>query len=307
MSPSIWLNDKKKANLLTCCRQTGVGPSGLSRRLNSLCFVCWWSEAYYQNIPEKGKRQQRFENTLTSEDPQRRSDGGLTSQRNMNMPMWSCSSLVTLRARLSVLPSGSNSSSRLSAPFLSWVHTSISSWQYANVQFSPYWHSCRSCTSAGRWGLDTLASLWFWSKHFNAFFSMCVYLYKEQTLQGSCCELAEVLSSSTSGLLCFSDGTAGHPSCSGARPPADIYNPSPVDLGTERRNQMLHYTLKLVSAGILHESHYNKAMQDKTKGPGLTYSTVAGVTSLSKFVWGRQRIPGQQRQVGSRWTILKEK
>lgn len=65
------------------------------------------------------------------------------------MPIWSCSSLVTLRARRSVLPSGSNSSSRLSAPFLSWVHTSISSWQYANVQFSPYWHSCRSCTSAG--------------------------------------------------------------------------------------------------------------------------------------------------------------
>lgn len=85
---------------------------------------------------------------------------------------------------------------------------------------------------------------------------MRVYLYKEQTLQGNCCELAEVLSSSTSGLLCFSDGTAGHPSCSGARPPADIYNPSPVDLGTERRKQMLDYTLKLVSAaaaGILHE------------------------------------------------------
>ena len=72
---------------------------------------------------------------------------GLTSQRNMNMPMWSCSSRVTLSARRSVLPSGSKSSSRLRAPFLSWVHTSISSWQYANVQFSPYWHSCRSCTS----------------------------------------------------------------------------------------------------------------------------------------------------------------
>lgn len=67
----------------------------------------------------------------------------------MNMPMWSCRSLVTLSARLSVLPRGSNSSSRLRAPFLSWVHTSISSWQYANVQFSPYWHSWRSCTSVG--------------------------------------------------------------------------------------------------------------------------------------------------------------
>ena len=74
----------------------------------------------------------------------------LTSQRNMNMPMWSCSRRVTLSARRSVLPSGSKSNSRLRAPFLSWVHTSISSWQYANVQFSPYWHSCRSCTSA--WG-----------------------------------------------------------------------------------------------------------------------------------------------------------
>ncbi|KAG9343097.1 hypothetical protein JZ751_015316, partial [Albula glossodonta] len=42
---------------------------------------------------------------------------------------------------------GSNSSSRLSAPFLSCVHTSISSWQYAKVQFSPYLHSCLSCTS----------------------------------------------------------------------------------------------------------------------------------------------------------------
>lgn len=137
-------------SLLTCCRQMGVGPSGSSRRLNSLCFVCWWSAACCQNIPERRKRRRRFDNTLISEDRRRRSDGGLTSQRNMNMPMWSCSSLVTLRARLSVLPSGSNSSSRLSAPFLSCVHTSISSWQYANVQFSPYWHSCRSCTSVGR-------------------------------------------------------------------------------------------------------------------------------------------------------------
>lgn len=100
-----------------------------------------------------------MKNRLNSKDRQGRSDRVLTSQRNMNMPMWSCSSLVTLRARLSVLPSGSNSSSRLSAPFLSWVHTSISSWQYANVQFSPYWHSCRSCTSVGRLGLETIVCL----------------------------------------------------------------------------------------------------------------------------------------------------
>ncbi|KAF3853278.1 hypothetical protein F7725_013966 [Dissostichus mawsoni] len=50
------------------------------------------------------------------------------------MPMCSCSSLVTLSARRSVLPRGSNSSSRLSAPFLSCVQTSISSWhQHANT------------------------------------------------------------------------------------------------------------------------------------------------------------------------------
>lgn len=156
------------------------------------------------------------------------------------MPMWSCSSLVTLRARLSVLPSGSNSSSRLRAPFLSWVHTSISSWQYANVQFSPYWHSCRSCTSAGSRGLDTLASLIqvFFSFFF---FPICAYLYKERTPLGSCCVPAEAVSSSTLGLLCFSDGRAARPSCSGVRPPADIYNPSPADLRTGRRKQMLQH------------------------------------------------------------------
>ncbi|TNN51383.1 hypothetical protein EYF80_038420 [Liparis tanakae] len=105
--------------------------------------------AYCRNIPAGKRKAKRVKppRLVPTGSPGAALERGLTSQRNMNMPMWSCSSRVTLSARRSVLPSGSNSSSRLSAPFLSWVHTSISSWQYANVQFSPYWHSWRSCTS----------------------------------------------------------------------------------------------------------------------------------------------------------------
>lgn len=156
---------------------------------------------------------------------------------------------------------------------------------------------------------------------------MCAYLYKERTLRGSCCVLAEAVSSSTLGLLCFSDGTAAHPSCSGARPPADIYSPSLVDLWTGRRKQKLRHPETSISSSSSRNTArvtfttgafmlQNKTKVDKnkttkrcskTKGPGLTYSAVAGVTRLSELMWGRQRIPGQQRQVGSRWTILREK
>lgn len=37
-----------------------------------------------------------------------------------------------------------------------------------------------------------------------------------------------------------------------------------------------------------------------------TYSTVTGMTGLPELVCGCQRIPGEQGEVGSRWTILKE-
>lgn len=38
-----------------------------------------------------------------------------------------------------------------------------------------------------------------------------------------------------------------------------------------------------------------------------TYSAVTGMTGLPKLVCGSQRIPGEQRQVGPCWTILKKK
>lgn len=35
-----------------------------------------------------------------------------------------------------------------------------------------------------------------------------------------------------------------------------------------------------------------------------TYSAVTGMTGLPKLMCGSQRIPGEQGQVGSGWTIL---
>lgn len=35
-----------------------------------------------------------------------------------------------------------------------------------------------------------------------------------------------------------------------------------------------------------------------------TYSAVTGVTGLSKLMCGSQRVPGEQSQVGSCWTVL---
>lgn len=71
----------------------------------------------------------------------------VTSQRNINMPVCMFSSSVTLSARLSLVERGLKSSSLTSKPRLSCVHTSISSWQYANVQPSPNLHTWLSNTS----------------------------------------------------------------------------------------------------------------------------------------------------------------
>lgn len=97
------------------------------------------------------------------------------------------------------------------------------------------------------------------------FLSTCAYLYKEQRLQGSCCAPVEAVSSSTLGLLCFSDGTAARPSCSGARPPADIYSPSPVDLGTGRRKQMLRHPETSISSSSRNSAQVYHPSFDVTK------------------------------------------
>ena len=71
----------------------------------------------------------------------------LTPQRNMKIPWCSCKILGTVNRMLELGPKGSKSSSLEIKPFRSRVQTSISSWQYANVQWPGYRHSCPIATS----------------------------------------------------------------------------------------------------------------------------------------------------------------
>ncbi len=71
----------------------------------------------------------------------------LTPQRNINIPWCSCKILGTVNLMLEFGPYGSKRSSLEINPFLSRVQTSISSWQYANVQWPGYRQSFPTATS----------------------------------------------------------------------------------------------------------------------------------------------------------------
>lgn len=242
------LNPKSKHNSsnirLTCCRRMGVELWGLSTLPSFLCCVCWWCEAYCQNIPVKRgqgwwcskgsgpKRLKRTRETQTEVSPHR---GTWTCPCGAAAVWWRWApfSLCCPADQTAAL-----GSARPSSPGSTHQSPPGSKRTYS----SP--HTGTPDVPAPLWNPGREIDFPFFNIHSGILLDILTYLYRVQMPPGSCYGQAGAGSSSMWDRLCFWGGTAAHPSCSGVLPLADTCSPSLVDLREKGGKRGLNYTVK---------------------------------------------------------------